>query len=92
MIDFMEIRAPSDIIAAFQQDGRREGSALTAGCPRCSKGPRDRKLRALIYKGRPWWGCMRCHCEREYKDEQNAKFERLRLQSLPGSREYDQKP
>ena len=59
MIDF-EIKAPPEILAALE-NGRREGSWIAATCPICQ----GHSLRAGVVKGKPWWGCMRCHREKD---------------------------
>ncbi len=82
-----DIVAPPEIIAAFDY-AKREGQWLVTICPNCGKGPRDRKLRAGIYKGKPWWGCMRCHCEKEFWDRKKAQ--RMPLKYDPARAQRDE--
>lgn len=77
MEDF-EIRGPPEIIAAFRE-ARRSGSWIEAVCPFCGKGPKDRKLRAGLFRGRPWWGCMRCHCEKDLAAAERTARMRTRV-------------
>lgn len=85
MID-LDLLAPPEIIAAFEY-ARREGQWLVTCCPKCGKGPRDRKLRAGIYMGKPWWGCMRCHCEKEYWDRRKAERMKLKYDATSVARD-----
>jgi len=82
------ISAPPEIIAAFRE-GRRSGSWIEAVCPHCGKGPRDRKLRAGIYRGRPWWGCMRCQCQKDYQASQRTAKLHMQYDREKASAEAD---
>lgn len=76
------LNAPPHVLAWFQSPYcRREGGWLATYCEVCDPDHRKRgrrTLRAGIYNGRPWWGCMRCHFERDIKNAQRTA--RMRLQ------------
>lgn len=84
-MDF-EIRAPAEIVEAFR-DARRSAGWFLTYCPVCDPGQNKRgkrTLRAGIFRGRPWWGCMRCQCQKDYSKE-NTKALQLKF----GSRGLD---
>jgi len=90
-MDF-EIRAPPEFIAALR-DGRRSGPWMTAYCPRCDPEQRHRgkrTLRAGIFRGRPWWGCMRCQCQKDISKENAARI-RLKYAGNPGADEKERR-
>lgn len=66
----LAINAPPEIIAAFNSSYARRSRGWTETyCHVCDPEHRKRgrrTLRAGIYCGRPWWGCMRCHCEKDF--------------------------
>ena len=75
-IELFELDLPQEISAAFER-GKRCTFGIETVCPHCGKGPRDWKLRAGILTsgpraGKPWWGCMRCHCETRYAAERHT--------------------
>lgn len=81
----VEFSAPPEITAALR-DGRRNGGFIRAYCPVCDPDHRKRgdlTLAAGIVRGRPWWGCHRCHCEKDFKSAQRTT--RLRAQLNHGS-------
>ncbi len=81
----LEISAPPDIVEAFR-DARRSGGWIHTYCPRCDPDHRKRgrlTLRAGIYRGKPWWGCMRCQCQKDWQAEKRSA--RLRAQIQPSN-------
>ena len=71
-LEYVELRAPPEIVAALR-DGKWMRGWVKAYCPVCDPDGRKRgkhTLRAGILTtgpraGQPWWGCMRCHCEKD---------------------------
>jgi len=83
IIEYVRLRAPPDAAAAFQ-DGKFVHGWLATYCPRCDPDARKRgrlTLRAGILSsgpraGQPWWGCMRCHYEKDVaQDNRTASIE-----------------
>lgn len=76
----LEIKAPSHIKVAFQGARRTGGGFYETLCPDCAGAHRRRKktLRAGFLHGKPWWGCMRCECHKEYAAARRT--ERVRFQ------------
>jgi putative DNA primase/helicase len=82
-IDWFEINAPPEILAALER-GKRCSFGIEAVCPKCGRGPRDRKLRAGILRsgplaGKMWWDCMRCRCKKDYSTAQRTARLRMRF-------------
>jgi putative DNA primase/helicase len=89
----IEIKAPPEIIAAFNSgDCRRSAGWYETYCVVCDPDHRRRgrrTLRAGIFRGRPWWGCMRCHCEKDFAAARRTAW--LRLQNDATSTAADER-
>lgn len=72
-LEQVELRAPPEIVAALRH-GKWSRGWVKSYCPVCDPDGRKRgkhTLRAGILtdgprKGQAWWGCMRCHCEKDF--------------------------
>lgn len=65
----IEISGPPEIIVAFR-DAKPTPTGLRGYCPACDPERRHRDggtLWAGLFKGRPYWCCHRCHCEKDYQ-------------------------
>jgi putative DNA primase/helicase len=83
ILEYVRLKTPPDAAAAFR-DGKYVHGWLATYCPRCDPDARKRgrlTLRAGILtagprKGQPWWGCMRCHYEKDVaQDRRTASIE-----------------
>lgn len=78
-LEYVELHAPPEIVAALRQGKWSRGWVMTY-CPVCDPDARKRgkfTLRAGILTtgpraGKPWWGCMRCHCEKQAAEERRT--------------------
>lgn len=88
----LEIKAPPEIVAAFQGARRTGGGFFETLCPNCAGGHRRRKktLRAGFLHGKPWWGCMRCECHKEYAAARRTEYVRFQYSSEQAAQDEKQ--
>ncbi len=78
-LEYVELHAPPEIVAALRH-GKWSRGWVMAYCPACDPEARKRgklTLRAGILTsgpraGKPWWGCMRCHYEKQAAQERQS--------------------
>lgn len=83
MLQIAELKAPPQVLAALESDGRWNGRWLRAYCPFCDDGRRKSRTLAASAQGfgmdrsKAGWLCFRCGCQEQFRQGQDLKVLRL---------------
>jgi hypothetical protein len=85
----IDIKAPPEAHAALR-DGKSSCGGIRAYCYNCDPERRHRDggtLWAGLVRGKPWWGCHRCHVEEDYRAGRRSAY--LQRESYTGKARDD---